>query len=94
MGVGFFNFEVPADGRYTLEARWPGDESDGRPARFGVQTGDGMQWTRVKPPSGKKNWVEIGSYELREGRRSALQAQIVPFGDNPGVAGSIRVQGG
>lgn len=94
MGVGFFNFKVPADGRYTLQARWTTDESGGRPARFGVQTGSGMEWTRVRPPEGGRNWVEIGTYELREGRRSVLQAQLVPFGDNPDVASRVKVEGG
>lgn len=94
LGMGLFDFEVPADGRYSLRARWPTDESGGRPARFGVETGSGMQWTRVRPPEGEDSWVEIGVYELREGERRVLQMQLAPFGDNPAVAGSIKVEGG
>lgn len=94
LGAGLFNFEVPADGRYTLKARWPTGENGVRSARFGVETGSGMEWTRVKPPEKGETWTEIGVFELREGKRSLLQAPQAPFGENPAVAGSVKVESG
>lgn len=74
IGAGVFKFEVPEDGRYSIQARWPAGEGGERTVRFGVGTGDGLQWTKVSPRDSGEQWVEVGTFEMKSGQRRALQS--------------------
>lgn len=90
-GVGNFEFQVPKEGRYSLYARWP-EDTDGS-ARFGVETGDGMEWSQVSPRDSGGKWVELGDYELREGQRRAMQTPDARSGRIAAPAEAVKVVG-
>lgn len=90
-GVGNFEFRVPEDGRYGLYARWPVGMD--RTARFGVGTGDGMEWSRVSPRDSEGEWIELGRYDLDSGERRATQIPEAGSGSIAATAGAIKVVG-
>lgn len=93
LGAEVFEPEVPKDGMYSLYARWPsGSDTEGG-TRFGVETGDGMEWEQVRLQDNEDDWIEIGTYELEAGERRVIQRSRLRPGNRAGIAEELKVVG-
>lgn len=85
-----FGVKIPSSNDYSVYAWWP-EISDGGTARFGVQTASGMKWSKVEQGADSSGmWVKIGSFDMKEGRRS-VQVAARSAGGGRVVADAVAV---
>ena len=69
-----FKLKIPTTNDYSVYAWWPKAAEAGT-ARYGVQTASGMKWSKVEQRADSSGmWVKIGTYTIKEGRRSVQVA--------------------
>ncbi|HEX2180953.1 MAG TPA: NlpC/P60 family protein [Rubrobacteraceae bacterium] len=68
-----YRVKIPAEGKYTVYARWPAAKGNNPTAHFGVDTPSGVRWTSVNQRRDGGMWMRIGEYRMERGDRYAVR---------------------
>ena len=86
-----FKVEIPADGEYTIYARWPEVPGLNDRVPVGVQTAYGTRWTEVDQTRDGGLWVRVGEFEMRGGEEYPVRISRGTDGEGNVVADAVKV---
>lgn len=82
-----FKVKVPADGYYTLYARWPAARVS--TVRMGVSTPTGVRWEQVEQSVDGSAWVRVGAFRMSAGDRYSVR--VSPGKKGNAVADAVMI---
>lgn len=85
-----FKIRIPANGRYSIQAWWPGDPGYNPRTTFMVKTASGWVKRRVDQRSGGK-WVNLGTYEMAAGDNWWVAVSCISRAKGYIIADAVRV---
>ncbi len=86
-----FKVRIPADGEYTVYARWPKVSGLNGSVPVGVQTARGTEWTEVDQRENGGRWVRIGEFEMRGAEEYPVRISRATDGEGNVVADAVKV---
>ena len=86
-----FKVQIPADGEYTVYARWPKVSGLNGSVPVGVQTAHGTKWTEVDQRENGGRWVRIGEFDMRGGEEYPVRISRATDGKGNVVADAVKV---
>lgn len=87
-----FKVRIPSNGRYTIQARWPGDSGYNPKTTFMVRTANGWVRRRVDQRSGGR-WVTLGTYQMAAGDNWWVAVSCKSRAKGYIIADAVRVVG-
>ena len=90
----WFKVRIPADGFYTVYARWPAAKGNNPETRFQISTTSGLKKAKVNQRRDGGVWMRLGAYKMNAGNRYSVQVSGRSQAEGRVVADAVMVVAG
>jgi len=86
-----FKVDVPENGDYAVYARWPEVKGLNASVPVGVETGSGLEWTKVNQQRDGGRWVRLGVFGMTADDDNTVRFSPQTDGEGYVAADAVRV---